>query len=366
MFTHTSEIEHTLGREEVVSGITALCRHFGAYSDMEGTWEGNVFTFTVSVQGVPLRSTVHVEEGRLKVECEAPLYGSMFADRPSLMMRAALQPRANKVAPAEPPPEAGSSPTVVFLHLPKAGGLSLSEYIAHQCSYGEQVEAAGLLRGGILYLQHGFFKAADLAPPSYIRPFLRRPDLRAVVGHLTFGLHEHLTHPWTYVTLLRDPVERIVSMYYFLGLQEQMSLEQFAADPPFREIDNDQTRRIAGVDPALGALTREALETAKENLRRHFSVVGTSERFDETLVLLHRRLGWTREVPARRLNATPEREPVSSLPSSSVEAIRGWNELDCELHRFADEWMDQAIAEEGPAFQDDLARRRGLQAVPQG
>ena len=34
------------------------------------------------------------------------------------------------------------------------------------------------------------------------------------------------------------------------------------------------------------------LREAKKNLRRHFSFVGISERFDETLLLLGRTLGW--------------------------------------------------------------------------
>jgi hypothetical protein len=41
-----------------------------------------------------------------------------------------------------------------------------------------------------------------------------------------------------------------------------------------------------------------------------------------------------------------------------VDAIRARNELDAELHRFAGEWMDDAIAAEGLNFHEELARRR--------
>ena len=41
-----------------------------------------------------------------------------------------------------------------------------------------------------------------------------------------------------------------------------------------------------------GPCTAEIFERAKENLRRHFSVVGLSERFEETLALMKLRFGW--------------------------------------------------------------------------
>lgn len=283
------------------------------------------------------------------------------------MARTALQPRPAADGPAAASAEAGetepeSRRTVLFLHIPKAGGTTLGEYVYSQCRAREDQDE-GLLNAGVLFIPYGFFKEADLQVPEYIRPTLGRGDLRAVVGHFWFGVHEHVARPWTYVTLLRDPVERVVSLYHYLKLEERMTLDEFAASPPFKEADNDQVRRIAGVDPEIGGCTRETLEAAKENLRRHFSVIGVTERFDETLVLLNRRLGWTKEVASYPRNVNPGRRPTDSLPQGTLDAIRARNALDAELHRFANEWMDEAIAAEGPAFHEDLARYRAMAAA---
>jgi hypothetical protein len=372
---YRTEVAHDLGRAEAVARLKATAEWARGFSDLKGSWEGSRFSFSLSVQGIGMSGTVDVEEDALKLDSRLPLIAMPFAGWLPRVARTALQPRpaADGAASTEGPAEMSggergvaetepSARTVLFLHVPKAGGTTLGEYVYGQCRAPEDHDE-GLLNAGVLFVPYGFFKEPDLQVPDYIRPTLGRGDLRAVVGHFWFGVHEHVGRPWTYVTLLRDPVERVVSLYHYLKLEERMSLEEFAASPPFREADNDQVRRIAGADPEIGGCTREMLETAKENLRRHFAVVGVTERFDETLVLLDRRLGWTREVASYPRNVNPARRPTDSLPRSTVDAIRAHNALDAELHRFANEWMDDAIAAEGPAFHDDLARHRALAAA---
>jgi Putative polyhydroxyalkanoic acid system protein (PHA_gran_rgn)/Galactose-3-O-sulfotransferase len=372
---YRTEVAHDLGRAEAVARLKATAEWARGFSDLKGSWEGSTFTFSLSVQGIGVSGTVDVEEESLGLDCRLPLIAMPFAGWLPRVARTALQPRSarSEAAPTAEAGEAGegegalpdaepAARTVLFLHVPKAGGTTLGEYVYNQCRAPEDHENhdEGLLNAGVLFIPYGFFKEPDLQVPGYIRPTLGRGDLRAVVGHFWFGIHEHVTRPWTYVTLLRDPVERVVSLYHYLKLEERMSLEEFALSPPFKEADNDQVRRIAGADPEIGGCTRATLEAAKENLRRHFAVVGVTERFDETLVLLNRRLGWTKEVASYPRNVNAARRPTNALPRSAVDAIRAGTELDAELHRFASEWMDEAIAVEGPAFHGDLARHRAL------
>ena len=39
--------------------------------------------------------------------------------------------------------------------------------------------------------------------------------IRFIRGHLPFGLHQYINNPYDYITMLRHPVERAVSWYYF-------------------------------------------------------------------------------------------------------------------------------------------------------
>ena len=151
------------------------------------------------------------------------------------------------------------------------------------------------------------------------------------------------------MTLLRDPVDRVVSLYYHLA--PEMSIEQFLTDyvkKGFRRSqtelisDNDQVRRVSGLEPSLGACTRGTLETAMSNLERFFSVVGVSECFDETLVLLKRAFSWN--------------QPLSYLPTSASlsqeirDRIAERNALDIELYQFAKQMLDQQISKHGSGF----------------
>ena len=106
----------------------------------------------------------------------------------------------------------------------------------------------------------------------------------------------------TFVTILREPVDRTLSQYDFLaeagrggglippGLDDDsrtLSLEE-AFDRGYLP-DDLQTRMLCGLVSPYDDLPADALERARTNLRDRFAYVGTTERFDELLAVLNRR-----------------------------------------------------------------------------
>lgn len=372
---YRTQVAHALGREEALARLKAVIAQAGGYSDLRGAWTENAFEFTVTAQGVRLQGTLLVEADALKFDGRLPLLAMPFAGWIPRVLRKGLEGRLPAGEPSDASsvsPEADASvradagvageaaadaPVVLFLHIPKAAGQTLGEFVYEQCRAGEP-RADDLLNAGVAYLNYGFLKEPGLPVPAHVRTLLKRPDLRAVIGHFWFGLHEHVAGPASYITVLRNPVERVVSLYYYAQLHQAMSLEEFLAKPPFKEVDNDQTRRIAGVDPELGGCTTATLDAARENLRRRFAVVGTTEQFDETMVLLKRKLGWRRDAFAHPRNVNASRPPTASLPRETVEAVRRWNELDFELWEYATLLLGQAIEAEGAGFGEELERYR--------
>jgi hypothetical protein len=191
---------------------------------------------------------------------------------------------------------------------------------------------------------------------------MRRKDLRAVVGHFAFGLHGLIDRPATYATVFRHPIERIASLFYHLKrwpkygrnepwlqaagyrpLESNASLEDFIRDYPLRELDNDQTRRIAGEDPQFGGCTSSLLKLAKSNIEQHFSFVGVTERFEDTLRVAADVLSWSTQPVARKILVNERREPTISMPAITREAILERNAFDLELYSFANEWLDKRL-----------------------
>lgn len=262
----------------------------------------------------------------------------------------------------------GEKPVVLYLHVPKAGGTTLSDWLFNQLrAPGGGVEEQGKLHAGVYYYPSGYVQGPNPESLEHIRAVLGRDDLRGVFGHFSFGIHRQLTRPWTYVTMLRDPVNRVLSLYNFQLLLEErmgahegvrlpdgMTIEDFVCEPPYAEIDNGQTRRISGMGGSGDRCSGTMLDAAKDNLRRYFSGVGITERFDESLVLLARTFGWSRELVYYPRNVTVTGTERARLPEKTVGLIREKNAYDAELYEFAWRLLDDAIGAQGGEFGMEL------------
>jgi hypothetical protein len=246
---------------------------------------------------------------------------------------------------------------IIFLHLPKTGGVTLRRTL--KWKYAPRM----------LNFETLTKPAESLAEV----PLSERRNLRVLTGHLQYGVHEYLPQRCEYITLLREPIARVVSYYYYiLGhpkhwrheelVRSGMSLEEFVRTSPDRGVENDQTRMIAGRGAGeldAGTLGREALEDAKRNLES-FLVVGLTERFDESFILIRRALGW--RVPLYvTANVSTRPKPASAI---ALELIRERNQLDLELYEFAGELLSAAVEREGESLRREVAVFRAFNRVP--
>ena len=257
-----------------------------------------------------------------------------------------------------------AAPVVLFLHIPKTAGTTLDKIIYHYCKISTYLrDEQNCYQEGIYFFPRGIepdqyariFRAAHQCGneiPDGVARALARDDLTAVAGHFPFGIHRFLTRPFTYITLLRDPIDRVISLYYHerkydhnhaihKALQSDgVGLGEFVTKLGYTQANNGQCRMIAGEEPRFGGCERRLLDTAKANLRNHFAVVGLTERFDESVDLLTRKLRWRSSGQRGLPSFSPQlvnkdRPPKESLSPQVRDMIARHNELDLELYEYA-------------------------------
>jgi hypothetical protein len=160
--------------------------------------------------------------------------------------------------------------------------------------------------------------------------------------------------------MLRHPVRRVVSHYEYVQRTREhylhdkvvsggLTLDDYVAGGVSTELNDGQVRQLCGIEGAgtvpYGEVSEEMLETAKTNLQHRFVAVGITERFDESLLLFQKLLGWG-SVQYEAKNTAPRRvSPAASETTTAV--ILRYNGLDLRLYDFARELLASALVAHG-------------------
>lgn len=223
----------------------------------------------------------------------------------------------------------------VFIHVPKTAGVTLKSVLYRQ--YPDAFSWGSRDRGLLASWESTL---ADLQQQLEGRPL---PGL--IHGHFPYGIHE-VIGPVQYMTMLRNPVDRVISAYWYLRRHkvggewfgeslssaklaaDEMSLEEFVERDPAGGMHNGQTCMLAGT----GFGTEPDLSLALTNLVSCASV-GLTERFDESLERYRQVFDWKASIEHQNYNVAEERHIVEPETRALIES---YNELDLQLYAFAE------------------------------
>ncbi|SFE23315.1 Sulfotransferase family protein [Paenibacillus catalpae] len=206
---------------------------------------------------------------------------------------------------------------LLYLHIPKTGGSSFTQAINENCP-------------NIVHF-HTLVDGIQLSE--------RLVNADALCGHFIYGIHQFTDRPYQYITMLRHPLERTLSHFYFkyknpeydVSYDEDLTFEEYVLNPYYDiEYCNLQARMITGElnNPYPN------YQKARDLLDNQFAFVGLTELYDISLFLLMQRLNW-KLTHYPKVNVTPNRPSYRSLSSEAVSNVIQKNEIDRNLYEHA-------------------------------
>jgi len=194
-------------------------------------------------------------------------------------------------------PEVRRPQRIFFIHIAKTAGTSMRRML-------EREFGARLVYPGSHHLR--LLPEANYPHGSEIlRDFARLPPHNVLTGHVTAAMADMLPRPYRTATIVRDPIQRSLSMLGHFSRNLKVPVEQLSEDRHFIRFNiADFQTRVLGADGVcdphlVGPADRPMLERATRRLET-LDFVGLTERFEESCSAFDARFGTNVSKSVRR------------------------------------------------------------------
>ena len=204
---------------------------------------------------------------------------------------------------------------IVFFQMPKTGGLAYCQALDY------------------IY-QDEYFRSDD---PQALSRAVKRDDKRCFAGYLNlnFDLYDKLPDGFIHITLLQDPLTRILAMYDNILKDPSHWSYTMASENSLQEIfKKDLVRPVFGWSDQMGYVSSMAwstesskqrpcnmLQQAKFNLVNFFTFFGIAARYDEFLEITRKALKWPEDLNYSAFNSIDEMMDKNSVDKMTADII---------------------------------------------
>ena len=213
-----------------------------------------------------------------------------------------------------------------FVHLGKTGGSTLSHILEARFDPSEIIPRYGSVNDVLK------FETMDAIHNSRL---IRVHGSPQAIRELS-GPKKQL-----FLTMLREPVDRTLSYYYFVrslpthavyDYARRYDLDQFLElDVPFRnQWSNYQVRMLSDT-----MKSKSDINLARKVLHEEFIWIGLTEHYQESLDLLSYTFAWPPLVRYDKINVTKKRKVRDEIPETTLNKIIELNQHDIALYNEA-------------------------------
>lgn len=273
---------------------------------------------------------------------------------------------------------------IVFLHISKTAGTSLGAIFNRIVPYRQR-------------LSYDFAKASSEPTPTWYwrrgpvaeaiakKPAASQSEALFVSGHFTHRLREVLPPSRLVISMIREPVDRLVSgLYYGSGTRAEVgNPDEFRAlfnpNHSLKPLDHyvycDHQVRVLSADASLDpdiagptspvvAVTSEVTDRVLADVADNFVLLGITERYQDSALVLARQLGLPLSaIVDEPRNRTGRRRTLDEVPQDALERLRSYNAQDLRLYAGAVRLLDHIIESDRDGFEQDRELLKRLQTM---